>query len=440
MRKLLVLGIIIVNCSVFLSVEATANELSPREKALQALKAEDYKTAITICRSHLESDPDNYEFNFILARALAYSRQWDRGLDLLGSMLELYPQNLDLLLFRARILAWKGAFEEADAGFIQVLSLEPENKEAMIGRAEIASWKKKFASAKENYKRILALYPDDPDILYRIGRVCLWEGNYPDARFYYKKAKELDPGNPTYKKALKNAHPDFVNNFELRYQYRNEGFSDERGNYIDHHLVLGVKISQEIGFLHLKYNQTQRYSRQDSQFGVEIYPHLWQRAYGYIDLNYSPDAVHFPRASFLFEVYQSFLRTAEISMGYRKMDFDDKKVSVYLGSIGYYMGHFYPYLRWYYTPEEEGINFSWFVNVRRYFTKDSYLALGYGQGSRPFDIITIEDVSVRKRWIFLAEWDWIFLKKIHLKVQFTHRNEKDGPSRNAIFVGTGYRW
>ena len=429
-----------VMCLLLIPANVAASDSTQKEKTLQALKSEDFQTAIDICHLQLESDPENYEFNFLLSRAYAYSKQWEKALDTLTRMLKVYPQNLDLLLFRSRIHAWKGAYDEADSGFSEVLSIEPENKEAMVGRAEIASWKKEFVKAREKYKKIFRLYPDDPDIHFRIGRVYLWDGNYSKARQYFRSAWKLDPDNLEYRKALKNAHPDFVNNYELRYQYQNENFNDSRGNYIDHHLVFGVKISPDIGLLHLKYNQTQRYGEQDSQFGLELYPHLWKKAYGYFDLNFSPQAIHYPSTSYLFEVYQSLIQATEISLGYRRMNFENKAVSVYLGSVGYYVGNYYPYLRWYYTPEDEGNNFSWIVNVRRYFTKDSYLALGYGQGSRPFDIITIEDVFVRESWVFSAEWDWYFLEKIRLKIQFMHRNEKDGPTRNTIFVGTGYRW
>ena len=434
------MSIVIIFCLGVFCIQTEAVEINPKEKALRALKTEDFQTAINICRHQLESEPDNYEFNFILSRAYAYSRQWDNALGLLGKMLELYPENLDLLLFRSRVYAWKGDYGTAEAGYSRVLDLEPQNREAMIGRAEIASWKKEFANAREKYSEILELDPYDPEVHFRIGRVYLWDGNYSDARQHYKKACELDPENVEYRRALKSAHPDFTHNFELRYQYQNQGFSDERGNHTDHHLVFSLKISPDIGYLHLKYNQTHRYGKQDSQFGIELYPHLWRKAYGYIDIRFSPEAIHYPSSSYLLEIYQSFLGSAEISLGYRRMNFEIEPVNVYLGSVGYYVGNFYPYLRWYYTPEEEGKNFSWFVNVRRYFTKDNYLALGYGQGSRPFDIITIEDVFVRKSWIFLAEWDWTILERIHLKIQFTHRNEKDGPKRNTLFVATGYRW
>ncbi len=427
-------------CLLLFPAIASASDSIQKEKALQALRTRDYEAAIKISLHQLNSNPDDYDFNFILSRAYAYSGQRGKALDLLGKMLEISPQNTDLMLFQSHIFAWEGHYDKAEEGYKEVLAINHNNREAMIGRAEIASWKKEFADAREKYQKILQIHPDDSDIHFRIGRVNQWEGNYTKARQYYKKACELSPENAEYRRALKSAHPVFTNRFELRYEFKNESFGDGRGHYTNHHLVFGIKISPDIGSLNLKYNRTQRYGRQDAQFGIEFYPHLWNKAYGYIDLNLSPEAVHYPHTSYLLEVYQSVLQAVEISLGYRRMNFENEAVSVYLGSIGYYVGNYYPFLRWYYTPEEEGKNFSWFVNVRRYFTKDSYLALGYGQGSKPFDIITIEDVLVRKSWIFLAEWDWYFLKHIRLKIQYTHRNEKDGPTRNVLFVATGYRW
>jgi YaiO family outer membrane protein len=440
MRKKGSLLFAIIFCLISVSLRTAADETNSKEKALQALKAKDYSTAIDICLGQLESQPENYEFNFILGRAYAYSRQWEKALSLLNRMLEMYPQNLDLLLFRSRVYAWKGEYAAAKEGFSGVLELDPHNREAMIGKAEIASWEKKFREARETYQHILEVYPGDPDVHYRIGRVYLWEGDYANARKYIQKAVDLEPENSEYIRALKNAHPEFSHKYELRLQYQHESFSDDRGNYLDHHFIFSMNVSPDIGSVHLKYNQTRRYGIQDSQFGIELYPHLWPKAYGYVDIGFSPDAIHYPRSSYSGEVYQSLFRGAEISLGYRRMNFANEAVPIYLGSVGYYIGSFYPFLRCYYTPEDEGQNFSWLVNVRRYFTKDSYLALGYGRGSRPFDIITIEDARVRKSWIFLAEWDWCFLKRIHLKIQYTHRNEESGPTRNGLFVATGYRW
>jgi len=431
-----ILGVLIA-CSV---QTLMANDSSRKEEALKALKMRDYDTAIRISLQQLETSPGDYDLNFILSRAYAHSGQSEKALGILDKMLHLYPKNTDLLLFHSRILAWENEYKDAESGFEKVLEIDPDNIEAMSGLAEIASWQKEFEDAIEKYHKVLQMEPDNADIYFRIGRVHQWDGNYSRAREYFRKAVALEPDNTDFRRALKNAHPIFKENYELRYQYMNEGFSDGRENYINRFLYFSMKISPEVGSLHLKYNQTHRFDEKDVQYGFEFYPHLWKKAYGYLDFTYSPKVIHFPRTSYLLEVYQALFGSSEFSLGYRRMNFEDEAVSVYLGSVGYYVGNYYPFLRWYYTPNEKGASVSWIVNVRRYFSKDSYVALGYGQGSRPFEIVTKEDVLVKKSWIFLVEWDWYFLKRIRLKVQFMHRNEEDGPTRNLVFVATGYRW
>ena len=115
---------------------APASDSLPKEKALQALRAQNFETAIKISLQQLESNPGDYDFNFILSRAYAFSGQRDKALDILGRMLLLYPENMDLLLFHSRILAWEGKYEAAESGFSRVLELDPENREALLGMAE----------------------------------------------------------------------------------------------------------------------------------------------------------------------------------------------------------------------------------------------------------------------------------------------------------------
>ena len=286
---LLVILSFIMICVTLSSQTIEAFDLSNKEKALEALKTKDYNKAISISLQQLESAPDNYDFNFILSRAYAYSGHWDKALEILDKMLVLHPENTDIILFHSRIHAWKGKFEEAETGFKKALALDPNNIEALTGVAEVNSWSKDLGNAIATYQKILQFNPDNPDIHLRIGRIYQWEGNYSEARQHFGRACELDPESDVYRRAFKGAHPNFTNNYELRYEYQNEGFSDKRSNYIDHHLVFSVNISPDIGTLHLKYNQTQRYGEQDSQFGIELYPHLWQKAYGYVYLNFSPN-------------------------------------------------------------------------------------------------------------------------------------------------------
>jgi YaiO family outer membrane protein len=411
---------------------------SAQDEALRALQANDFEATIRICLARLQSEPENYDLNFLLSRGYAYSGKWTEALAVLNTLAKSHPGNTDVLLFRARVESWKKNYVEAEGGYREVLDLHPGNPEALVGLAEIASWQSRYAEAISIYEQAQSGNPHDPDLYFRIGRVYRWSGNYDQARQNFRAALKLAPQNADYKQALKTAVPRLQDKFEFRYEHQVENFSDGRESYIDQRLALRLRL-KPFGPLVLKANQAARFDKRDQQFEVEFYPRLWAKSYAYIDAAVSPQAFYYPRSSFLAEVYQGLLSSAEISLGYRRMNFSSAPVSIYLGSVGYYAGRFYPYIRWYYTPEEKGDAFSWIVNLRRYFSEVSYLYIGYGRGSRPFDIMTGEDLLVESSSVFLAGFDWYIRDRI--KLQFVYSLRDEGVlRRSTLFLCTGYRW
>ncbi len=409
-----------------------------QDEALRALQANDFEAAIRVCLARLQSDPENYEFNYLLSRGYAYSGKWTEALGVLNTLARAHPGNTDVLLFRAKVESWKKNYDEAERGYREVLALQPGNPEALIGLAELASWRGRCADAISTYQQAQIGDPDNPDLYFRIGRVYRWSGNFDKARQNFKVALRLDPQNRDYGRALKTATPRFQDKFEFRYEHQVEGFSDGRKSFIDQRLALRLRL-KALGPLVLKANQTARSDKRDQQFEVEFYPRLWRKAYAYINASVSPQAFHFPESSYLAEVYQGLLSSTEISLGYRKMNFSRAAVSIYLGSIGYYAGRYYPYIRWYYTPEENEDDFSWTVNLRRYFTEVSYLYIGYGRGSKSFDIMTGDDLLVESSSVFLAGFDWYIWNRIKLQFGYSLRDE-GALRRSTFFLGTGYRW
>ena len=121
------------------------------------------------------------------------------------------------------------------------------------------------------------------------------------------------------------------------------------------------------------------------------------------------------------------------------MNFTGQSVNILLGSIGRYFGQTIAFFRWYYTPKSEGEAFSWTINLRRYFTDSSYIYAAYGRGSKPFDIVSIEDYSVTRSWVFFTGLDWTIRQRIRIQLNYTYRNEGE-LRRNLLFVGAGYRW
>jgi YaiO family outer membrane protein len=433
--KTAALGLVL---AMMMSIPASAQEPATRkDEAFRALREKNFALAISICLEELSRRPEDYEFNFCLALAYAFSGEWDKGLSRAEGLLCLHSGNVDVTLLRARLLSWKKDYAGAEAGYRQVLSSSPENVEARVGLAELAAWRGRLAEAANLYLRILEERPDDPDLHFRIGRAYAGLGNYEKARAHFRAAVRLNPENPDYASALNLAAASRTKRNEIRYDYQAESFSDDRKGYRDHQLSLELQMPKDIGPLILSFHRTRRFDRGDSQYGLESYPSLWRNAYAHVSLFSSSPAVHFPRTVYRAEVYQGFSST-ELSLGYARYLFADKSASLLSGSVGLYAGHILATLRLYLSSDETGKTFSWVLQARHYFSDDDYLFLAYGQGSRPFDLVTYEDILVRKSQVLWAGFNWRLFGKVRLRGQITYQNEKKGLDRTTVFLSTGY--
>jgi YaiO family outer membrane protein len=419
---------------------STAHQDQVRERAAAAIKSKEYTAAITICLGALRQNPLDYEFNFLLSRAYAYSGQWDRALAVLNELALAHPENTDVLLFRARIRSWQKDYRGAEKGYSRVLNLSPDNPEALTGLAEIASWQGHYAKAIDIYGHLARRFSDNPDLYFRLGRVYLWEGNYNRAKENLSRALRLDPGNAEYKQVLRRTSPRFKEKFELRYEYQTENFRDRRENYRDENLVLQLNLFPRFGPVLLKFNQAARAGQKDSRFGFELYPHLWKKAYAYLDVTYSPRATLYPESLYQVELYQGVLASAELSLGFRRMTFLDHPVSMYLGSLAYYFGKYYAVVRLYSPQGRDAEGFSWMANLRRYFSEENYIFAGCGQGLGPaVDIVTLEDVLMRRSRFLLTGFNWYVFQRIRLQLYLTLR-DRPSLARTTLFLSTGYRW
>jgi YaiO family outer membrane protein len=308
----------------------------------------------------------------------------------------------------------------------------------MIGLAEIASWQGEYARSVSLYDRAAEQYPDNAELAFQLGRVHFWSGNYEKARHSYEKALRLDPQNKEYRKALTTASPRWLKNYEFRYEHQAETFTDGRNPYIDRRLAFQLNFLLT-GPLVLKASLTERSEKKDYQYEVESYPRLWNRSYAYLNLAVSPKAVHYPNHSWLAEVYQGIFSSWEVSLGHRRITFSPRSTSVYLGSVAHYHDQSIAFLRWYLTREEGKTTFSWTVNLRRYFSETSHLSVGYGMGSKPFDIVTAEDLLVKESWVIFAGLDWRFFQKIRLQLYY-HLRDEGTLRRHTFLLCTGYCW
>jgi len=410
------------------------------ERALAAFRAGQFSAAVRICEAALTAAPEDYEFGFLLARAYGASGQYDKALARAETLLAKNPRNTDVLLLVARVQMWQRNLPAAEAGFQSVLRINPKNVEGMMGLADVALARGEPGRALEICQDALRAAPPTSDVYYRLGRAYRLRGEMRTAKSNFGEAVRLEPANADYRRAYDQTDPGLQTTAELRYLLRSERFSGSAAGYAIHQLAFQFLAPGNLGPAVLKINQTRRFGQGDFQFGGELYPRLWSRAYGYIDLSVAPDAVHFPRLSSRFEVYQGAFDAAEFSLGYWRLEFPGEKVNVYLGSAAYYLGSYYAVLRLTFNPAAGTAKTSWTAQIRRYFSDIDYAYVGYGRGERPFEIGTIQDLLVHRSWALVAGAKWHFWRAWMLEFSAGRVADDMEHSRDTITVSTGYRW
>lgn len=416
-----------------------AGDNRPFDRAQRALKLKDYRSAISICLGLLDSAPADYDVNFLLAQAYSRSGERDEAMARLEKMDALFPKNADVLLFMARIHTWNGDYDKAMARYRQVLESAPANEEALVGTADVAARRKDRAGAIVMLRGVIDKNPRNADAYYHLGLVHQWQGNTGQARENFEKAVALAPENEDYGVFLTRATPRLQRKFELRYGHETEGWNDGRPDFQNDRVALHLDMPGNAGVLILKYNQTHRAEGTDRQVDLEAYPRLWKKAYGRFELGYSGKELFYPRLSYLAEIYQGFFTAAEASVGVWRMNFPGRAVTVGLGSLGYYLGNYYPSVRFNYGSDAGRHSFSWVLNVRRYFSDENYLYLGYGRGRLLLENPSADDILSERGDIYTAGLVWYVARRVRLEFHFS-RIAEPGLARNTFQVTTGYRW
>ncbi|MCP2619815.1 YaiO family outer membrane beta-barrel protein [Candidatus Aminicenantes bacterium AC-334-K16] len=417
-----------------------AHSIDKKQLARQALQRQDYQQVISICQRELQKNPNDYDYNFLLARAEGYRGNWDKSLEIINSLLEIYHQNLDLLLFRARLLGWKGEYTKAQQSFEEILQLEPNNLSAWLGLVDLALWQHKYNEALAICQKLQPQFSEEPKVYFKLAQSYYHLGRLDYARQYIQQALKYEPANEEFRQLLRLTAVGFRRENEIRYSFELMAFNDHRTPYQTHSLTLELGLPRKKGAFLLIAQQTRRFNRNDASFGAELYYNLRPGTYTHLNFHLGSPAIYFPRSTYHAEIYQSVLRQGEISLGFRQYNFKAQSSLVYTGSAGVYWGRFFSFLRWFFNQENGGQSWAWFTQTRLYFSSTNYLFFGFGRGSRPFEVVTIEDWLTRKSSLLLGGLNWTIAHQLHLRSQFTYREDEGGVRRYTVFASLGYKF
>ncbi len=417
-----------------------AGRAQGREEVRLALHSGDHAKAVALALDALRADPGNAELRFLLARAYAYSGRRDEAEAIVDRLLGEHPADADVIVFKARLLSWRGDLGGAERAFRRALEAEPRSADALAGLADLASWRGEYDAALILCRRALDLDAGHAGALFRVGSVLLWQGDYGRARGYLARAAELEPLNADFARALAAAAPVFAGGPEIWLAGRSEGWSDGRGGYGDFGLAALFGVLGDRARVVAEVERSRRYGANDDRIGVEVYPHLWKGAYGYLDLSLAPNADMIARSSVHLEVYQSFLRKFEASLGARRMSFSGSMMTALVASAAAYIGPWYPHVRVQRADLGPATEWSWTAGLRRFLADASYVWAGFGHGSRSMVTGGTDEALPGTSWFAEAGFDFYLRRHYKIRSSVARRWETEGPSSTAVALTVGYRF
>ena len=234
----------------------------------------------------------------------------------------------------------------------------------------------------------LAGHPDDENFLFKKAKALNYSGNSAMASDILNRILVKNPSNKDAAALLFSIRRDkMVNKLTLNYWVY--AFNDV-DPWSFGSAAIGRK-TKTFGSVILRYNFARRFDNVGHQIEIDAYPAITKNIYTYFNAGIS-NRKNFPYSRLSIEPYLKLPASFEISLGFRYMNFDDKKIAatdsnkviIYTGTIGKYYGNYWFSVRTYLTPGKSDWSESLYFTGRRYLADaDSYLSLIIGTGFSP---------------------------------------------------------
>ena len=324
------------------------------------------------------TDPDAA---FKTARELAFSGKRQEGRNLALQIIAKYPSYREIQTFVGRTYAWDGIYDSARYYFRQVTAVDPKPLDNFIAWIDTDRWADRPVEALELTEQALQYFKDDIELLYRKAKLHAVTGRLADAKMLTHRVLRRDPKHAQAYILLQ----------ELRSQLLYNGVAagvtvDGFSRYYDamySSFIQGSKITRN-GSIIARVNYASRFGKTAFQPEIDLYPKIYKGVYAYLNYGFSNGEL-FPKQRVGAEIFTSLPNSFEASLGLRHLYFGKgSKVTVYTGSLGYYVGNYWLSFRPNITPDSGSTSVSASLTARKYFPQaDRFLSLRIGAGFSP---------------------------------------------------------
>lgn len=150
----------------------------------------------------LAIDPDNLEFNQMLADLYFTLGNYTKSLTLLKKVIDMEPQDHKAIWQIGEIYLSKGEFETAELLVEKAIDLKPSNPKYYISMVEIYYNTERKDVAVETLEKVVKLRPANVPYLNALADLYLELGDTESAQRYYFRVLEHEPSNVRAKAKL----------------------------------------------------------------------------------------------------------------------------------------------------------------------------------------------------------------------------------------------
>jgi len=152
----------------------------------------------------LALDPDNMEFNQLLADLYFTIWNHNKALSLLKRLIEDDPQNHNAIRQIGEIYLITGDFETAELLVEKAIGLKPSNPKYYISLVEVFYNTNRRVEAINIMEKVVRLRPTNANYVYTLASLYEESWDMENAKKYYFRVLECEPSNEKAKKKLKN--------------------------------------------------------------------------------------------------------------------------------------------------------------------------------------------------------------------------------------------
>jgi len=336
---------------------------------------------------------ENLDSLFIEARKAATELgNRDLAVEMCQHALEINPNYHDFRILLGRCYSWEGKYDQAEAELTQVVEAAETYQDARNALIDTYIWSGQDEKTLTILETSVKMYPKEIGYQLKQIRILEKQEKIPEALSIAESILKIDPDNQDAQNfKTRVAVSEVTRSTSLRYGYNRLAETQTEWQFVViessldpwQWVSLEHKESLPFGPIIVKLNYANRFQITATQIEIESYPVIRKGTYLYTGMGFSKSDL-FPSFRMGLELFQALPKNFEASLGLRYLEVPDKKIPIYVSSLGKYWQSYWISMKAYASPSNSSLSKSWVFAVRKYLANPSnHVEIYAGSGVSP---------------------------------------------------------